>query len=285
MRGVSVPTKGYTSRDVARFAGLTVAAVRTFARDGVLSPSRSRSGELSFSFQDLVVLRTAQRLAAARIPTRRIRRTLRRLAIALPQGRSLAELRITADGTHIVVSDGEATWRADSGQTELDFDRSPAAPEAATPLTDRLARAAAGDEAGPTAEDWYQRGIDLESTAPTEAGAAYLRALALEAEHPGAHVNLGRLLQEQGRPGEAVPHYHRALAADPAHPTAAFNLAVALEDLGDTVGAIEAYQRALVAEPRLADAHFNLARLYERAGKKAAALRHLSMFRRLAPEP
>jgi len=184
------------------------------------------------------------------------------------------------------VSDGEATWSADSGQTQLDFDRSPAAAETATPLADRLARAAGAEDGDTlTAGEWYQRGIELETTAPTQAGDAYGRALALEAEHPGAHVNLGRLLQEQGRPGEAVPHYQRALAVDPAHPTAAFNLAVALEDLGDAAGAVAAYQRALVADPRLADAHFNLARLYERAGKKAAALRHLSMFRRLAPEP
>src|SRR5207244_3929794 len=35
---------------------------------------------------------------------------------------------------------------------------------------------------------------------------------------------------------------------------------------------------------RLADAYFNLARLYEQAGKKAAALRHLSIYRRLTGE-
>src|SRR5207249_6056085 len=85
--------KGYTSRDVARLLRLTVAQVRDFARDGFLTPGRGPRGELLFSFQDLVILRTAKGLVAARIPTRRIRRALRRLRTELPRGRSLAELR------------------------------------------------------------------------------------------------------------------------------------------------------------------------------------------------
>src|SRR5690242_226276 len=100
--------KGYSSRDVARLLGLTVAQVRGFARDGFLTPApgRGRRRALQFSFQDLVILRTAKALVAARIPSRRIRRALRRLRQQLPRGRSLAELRIAAEGDRIVVSDG-----------------------------------------------------------------------------------------------------------------------------------------------------------------------------------
>jgi hypothetical protein len=73
--------------------------VRAFARDGYLTPGRGPRGELRFSFQDLVILRTAKGLVAARIPTRRIRRALKRLRAELPRGRSLAELRITPKGS------------------------------------------------------------------------------------------------------------------------------------------------------------------------------------------
>src|SRR2546425_1177132 len=117
--------KGYTSQDVARLLGLTVAQVQTFARDGFLTPpprpARGVRRKLQFSFQDLVILRTAKALVAARIPTRRIRRALKQLRQQLPRGRSLAELRITAEGDRIMVSDGYTAWNPESGQTHLDF--------------------------------------------------------------------------------------------------------------------------------------------------------------------
>src|SRR6266511_3704508 len=90
--------KGYTSQDVARLLVLTVAQVRGFARDGFLTPPPGRGvrRKLQFSFQDLVILRTAKALVAARIPARRIRRALRRLRQQLPRGscwRSLLKAR------------------------------------------------------------------------------------------------------------------------------------------------------------------------------------------------
>ena len=275
--------KGYTSRDVARLLGLTVAQVRAFARDGFLTPGRNARGargKLLFSFQVLIILRTAKGLVAARIPTRRIRRALKRLRAQLPRGRSLAELRIAGEGDRIVVSDGEATWSPESGQMQLDFAVSELASRAA-PMARRTARAAQAVEEELDAEDWYELGLELEAVAPAEARDAYRRALELDLHHAHAHVNLGRLLQEDGRVSEAAAHYRLALAADAGHATAAFNLGIALEDLGRPADAIEAYRQAIAVDPRLADAHFNIARLYEKVGKKAAALRHLSTYRRL----
>jgi len=273
--------KGYTSRDVAKLLGLTVAQVRAFARDGFLSPGRRTRGALQFSFQDLVILRTAKALVAARIPTRRIRGALRKLRHELPRGRSLAELRIVAEGDRILVSDGAAVWNPESAQLRLDFAVSDLASRAA-PIARRTAQAARAAERDLDAEDWYELGLELEAVAPAEARDAYRRALELDAHHAHAHVNLGRLLHEEGLITEAERHYRLALREQPDHATAAFNLGIALEDLDRPGDAIEAYRIALATDPRLADAHYNVARLYEQAGKKAAALRHLSMYRRLA---
>jgi tetratricopeptide (TPR) repeat protein len=272
--------KGYTSRDVSKLLGLTVAQVRGFARDGFLTPGHGARGALLFSFQDLVILRTAKGLVAARIPTRRIRRALRRLRTQLPRGRSLAELRIAAEGDRIVVSDGETTWSPESGQMQMDFAVSELASRAA-PMARRAAKAARRAEEDLSAEDWYELGLELEVAAPSDARDAYRRALELDAHHADAHVNLGRLLHEQGLVTEAERHYRAALNESPDHATAAYNLGIAFEDLGRPADAIEAYRQALSADPRLADAHFNLARLYEEAGKRAAALRHLGAYRRL----
>ena len=272
--------KGYTVADVAQLLKLAPAQVRAFARDGFLSPGRGPRGDFRFSFQDLVVLRAAKDLAAARIPARRIRRTLKRLRQELPRGRSLAELRITAEGERIVVRDGETAWNPDSGQVVIDFQVRDLATRAA-PIARRTARAAQAAEADYDADGWYELGLELEAVAPQEARDAYRRALELDPHHADAHVNLGRLLQEEDLTEEAETHYRAALADSPEHATAWFDLGTALEDLRRPGDAVEAYRRAILSDRRLADAHFNLARLYEKAGKKAAALRHLGIYQRL----
>lgn len=276
--------KGYTSQDAAKVLGLSIAQVRAFARDGFLTPGRGPRGELQFSFQDLVILRTAKGLVAGRIATRRIRGALKRLRAQLPRGRSLTELHIAAEGDRIVVSDGETTWSPESGQMQLDFAVAELATKAA-PMARRAAKAARDVEDELSAEDWYELGLELEVATPAEARDAYRRALELDAHHADAHVNLGRLLHEQGLVEEAERHYRLALREAPDHATAAYDLGIALEDLGRPADAIEAYRAALVTDPRLADAHYNIARLYERVGKKAAALRHFSAYRRLTGEP
>src|SRR2546426_7606674 len=149
----------------------------------------------------------------------------------------------------------------------------------------RAARAARLVEQDLSAQDWYDLGLELEVAAPIEARDAYRRALELDAHHADAHVNLGRLLHEQGLVTEAERHYRAALAECPEHTTAAYDLGIAFEDLGRPADAIEAYRSALVTDPHLADAHYNIARLYEKVGKKAAALRHFSAYRRLTGEP
>jgi DNA-binding transcriptional MerR regulator len=69
--------KSYTTRDVAKLLGLSEAQVRSQARVGYLAPDRGPHNSYRFSFQDLVLLRTAKALSEARIAPRRIRRALR----------------------------------------------------------------------------------------------------------------------------------------------------------------------------------------------------------------
>ena len=60
-----------------------------------------------------------------------------------------------------------------------------------------------------------------------------------------------------------------------------YNLGVLLEDLGRRKAALEAYREALQLQDDLADCHYNISLLYQASGMKAAALRHLSAYRRL----
>ena len=238
---------------------------------------------MRFSFQDLVLLRAAKGLMAARIPAAKIRGSLRRLKQQLPRGRALSELRITAEGHRVVARDGALAWNPDSGQLVLDFDVASLAARAA-PLARRQAAAARRVEDDLDAEQWFDLGLELEVSAPDDARDAYRRTLELDPHHADARVNLGRLLVESGRAEEAETHFRAVLADCPDHATAWYNLGIALEDRRRPNDAVKAYEQAIAADRRLADAYFNLARLYEQAGKKAAALRHLSIYRRLTGE-
>jgi len=260
--------------------GLTPNQVRAFATKGFLDPERGERGELRFGFHDLILLRTAGELSAARIPRRKVQRVLERLREQLPEGRSLTGVRIAADGERVVVRDGEAVWNPESGQALFDF----SVDELAEKTAPFLLRDASEQEERPeevTAEDWYDLACELEPASVEEAKEAYERALEADPDHADAHVNLGRLLHEEGAPAAAEQHYRAALIAYPEHETAAFNLGVALEDLGRVDDAVHAYRTALAFDPDNADAHYNLAGIYERRGEKQAALRHLKAYRAL----
>jgi tetratricopeptide (TPR) repeat protein len=261
----------FTVREVSAMLGLSASQIRAYATKGFLTPERGARGELRFGFQDLVILRTAGELSAARVPERRVRRVLRLLRDQLPGDHSIAGVRIAADGERVVVREGDSIWNPESGQKLFDFAVSEIV-EKARPVALRAVRDAGG---------WFELGCEMEMSAPEEARAAYLRALELDPRHADAHVNLGRMLHEEGAPGAAEKHYRAALQIDPAHAIAAFNLGVALEDLGRIADAAAAYRKAIEIEPDSADAHYNLAGILERKGDKPGALRHLKAYRGL----
>jgi tetratricopeptide (TPR) repeat protein len=280
-RSAAAPgASGYATRDVAALLGLSIAQVRALIRDGLLSPAQGPRGEYRFSFQDLILLRTAKGLLAAHVPRRRIRLALQKLQDQLPEGRPLTGVRITAQGHHVVVRDGKEAWNPESGQILLDFQVADLEREASSLL--RHAEKKRAPKADPeTADAWYARGIDLEIDEDLDAAmAAYRRALEIDAL-PDAHLNLGRLLHELGDLAAAEEHYRAALASRPADPTAAFNLGVVLEDLGRLEEAAASYETALAADGRFADAHYNLAGVYEQLGDQQAAFRHLRTYKTL----
>jgi tetratricopeptide (TPR) repeat protein len=256
--------------------GLPVPEVRRLARAGVVAARRGPRNELRFSFQDLVLLRAAAGLVHARVAPARVRRALRRLRAQLPEGRPLTGVRVAADGEQVVVQEGGARWQPETGQVLLEFD--------VADLASKVAPLGAARRGGPVTQDaegFYAWACDLEAVAPGEARAVYERALALDPDHGGANLNLGRLLHEAGDLAGAEARYRRALAVPGHEAVAAFDLGVLLEDRGRDADALEAYARALRADATLADAHFNASRLLERMGRRAEALRHLGAYRRL----
>jgi tetratricopeptide (TPR) repeat protein len=281
---------GYATRDVAALLGLSVTQVRALIRDGLLSPALGARGEYRFSFQDLILLRTAKALLAANVPRRRIRTALQKLQEQLPAGRPLTGVRITAQDHHVVVRDGQEVWNPESGQILLDFQVADLERQASSlarhsqSVQDKRQASAPPvlRQAPETAEAWYAQGCDLEADEDLdEAIAAYRRALEIDPGLADAHLNLGRLRHETGDLAAAEEHYRAAANARPDEPTTAFNLGVVLQDRGRLAEAAAAYEQALALDGRFADAHYNLAGICETLGRREAAFRHLRTYKTL----
>lgn len=271
--------KGYTTREVAEVLGVPTSRILSWTRRGLLSPHRGPHNAYVYSFQDIVLLRTARELLDADVSVRKVGAALEALREQLPLGRPLSAVSISAVGDRVLVRDEETVWEPESGQIRIDFAVSDVA-EATLPVA-RRALGEDGRDEGMTADDWYDSALDLEPVSPDDAMEAYHRALELEPFHADAHLNLGRLLHEAGRVGEAEEHYRQAATADPRSARAFFNLGVALEDQGSPVGAREAYEAALRLDGELAVAHFNLSRILEAEGRQTDALAHLAEYRKL----
>ena len=267
--------KGYSTRDVAELLELSPELIREIARAGILEPARTAGNRYRFSFQDIIVLRTAKELQQAGVARAQINNALFRLKSRLPSNRPLTALRIAGDGGAVVIREQDQIYNPDSGQIHFDFAVADLAGTVA-PLAKQAAQDAASSDQL-SSDDWFDLGVDLEAVSPEDAPAAYLRALELDPSHSDAHVNIGRLLQEAGEYDTAEQHYHHALDAEPDNVLAAFNLGTLFEDMGRLQDAISAYKKAA----NLADAHYNLSRLYELVGEHAEALKHLKTYRRL----
>lgn len=264
----------YGVRDVEKMLRLSRATIRALTAAGFVTPSRGPRNALRFSFQDLIVLRTAQSLAAADVPARRITRSLQALRRQLPAAMPLSGLSVSAVGRQVVVRDAGTRRHVDSGQYLLAFEGDPA--DGSLSVIERAPPAAA-----PAQEDWFARAAALERKDPEAAIVAYGKAVAAAPQRLDARINLGRLLHEVGRHAEAERVYRDAIACGGRDPLLFYNLGVLLGDQQRAREAIEAYEAALRADPAMADGHYNVALLYQKGGRPKEALRHMSQYRRL----
>lgn len=276
---VSLPggeaTHPYGVHDVEKLLRLPRSTIRALIAAGFVSPARGRRRAWRFSFQDLIVLRTAQALADAKVPQRRITRSVRELRRHLPAVMPLSGLSIGAEGDRVVIREGGSRWQAESGQYLLEFDGDP---------TDGSLSVIERDETDASPQDaqaWFDHGVSQEKGDPEAAADAYAKAIAFDPTFLDAHINLGRLLHEGRRYAKAEQVYRDAAKTCGEDPVLLFNLGVLLEDMGRTREAMHAYESALRGDPDLADGHYNLALLYEEIARPKEAIRHMSRYRAL----
>ncbi len=264
----------YGMRDVEKLLRLPRSAIRSLVTAGFVAPARGPRNAWLFSFQDLIVLRTAQALAAANVPQRRILRSLKELRSRLPEQMPLSGLSIGAIADHVVVREGGSRWHAESGQYLLAFEGDPAQGSL------RVIEPVPAASALPSVETGASVDTDVDNSAQAAID-WYRGAIAAEPARQDARINLGRLLHELGRFDEAERAYRDAIAHGGNAPLLFYNLGVLLDDMERKQEAIQAYQAALQEDPAMADCHYNLALLHEALDQPRQAIRHMSQYRRL----
>ena len=253
-------------REVEKLLRLPRRTIHGLIRAGFVSPSRGPRQAYLFSFQDLIVLRTAQALAAANVPPKRITSSLRELRRHLPEAMPLSGLSICAVADRVVVKEGASRWQAESGQYLLAFEGDPAA--GALKVIER--------------RDWFAHALDQEEAGDAEGAIkAYEHATTADPMLLDAHLNLGRLLHESGRLEKAEHAYRDALKACGEEPQILYQLGVLLEEMGRKLEAADAYEAALRGDPRMRDCCYNLALLCEALKRPREAIRYMAQYRRL----
>lgn len=269
---------GYRTREVAQLIGLKPEMIRRVVYNGLIEPVRGRGNEFRFSFQDMILLRTAKGLMDADVSPRRTISALVKLRDRLDadgRRRPLSSMRIVAEGSNVMVREQDSLWDAETGQGHFAFDVESLAGEVCTLAKRNLDVARQSDDLD--SDDWYNLGLDLEETAPDKAPEAYRRAIALNPANADAHVNLGRLFQIRGDLRRAKRHYQSALEAVAEHQLALYNLGTVFDELDELDSAVSFYHQA----PQIPDAHYNLARIFEVRGDELAFRRHMRHYESL----
>jgi tetratricopeptide (TPR) repeat protein len=266
----------YGVREVEKLLRLPRSTIRALIDAGFVSPARGPRKAWRFSFQDLIVLRTAQALVAAKVPPKHITRSVRELRRHLPAAMPLSGLSICAVADRVVVKEGVSRWQAESGQYLLGFEGDPS--NGSLSVFERKKAAATLKVSG---HQWLERALELEDDDQPGALAAYAEAIVADPKLVDAHINRGWLLHEAGRLEDAERAYRAGIEACAAEPLLLYNLGVLLVDMDRKSEAVEVYEQALQANPGFADCHYNVALLCEELDKPRDAIRHMSQYRRL----
>jgi tetratricopeptide (TPR) repeat protein len=129
-----------------------------------------------------------------------------------------------------------------------------------TPAADRVVACLRQVRRRHPADFWvnFELGYCLSQLRPPRLGEAlhyYTAAVALRPQSPGAHLNLGAALKDNGQLDEAIAEYREALRLMPGYALAYNNLGAALYAKGRLDEAITAYQEALLLKRDDAEAH------------------------------
>jgi tetratricopeptide (TPR) repeat protein len=277
--------QAYSREEVRRRLGVSKRQLESWEKQKLLSSGGS-SGD-SFSFSDILALRTLVGLRKSKISAAQIRKAIHAVRKHLREVENpLTELKIYSQDGKIEVQFAGQKMEPISGQLLLDFDAAEITKLLSFPArTEATSAASRALKARHEAENWFEKGLDLEQTgAPIEEViAAYLKAAEIDPTSAGALVNLGTVYFNARDWKEAEHYYRKAVEVDPDYALAHFNLGNLYDERGDRPAALTHYIAAIRIHPRYADAHYNVALLYQSMGQPLRAVRHWKAYLTMDP--
>jgi tetratricopeptide (TPR) repeat protein len=273
--------QAYSREEVRRLLDVSERQLQSWEKQKFVSPSGS------FTFSDMLALRTLMGLRQNKIPATQIRKALDALRARLRDVHNpLTELKIYSRGKKIHVQFAGQKMEPISGQLLLDFDEAEISKLLAFPgQTARENPVARKHKSRLEAEQWFEKGLDLEQTgAPMEEIIeAYRKASEIDPTSAGALVNLGTVYFNARNWREAERQYRKALEVDPRYALAYFNLGNLYDEQGDRAEALAHYLSAIRFQSNYADAHYNVALLYQSTGQPLKAMGHWKLYLKLDP--
>jgi tetratricopeptide (TPR) repeat protein len=273
--------QAYSREEVLRLLDVSERQLRSWEKQNFVSTAGT------FTFSDMLALRTIIGLRASKIPAAQIKKALDALRARLRDVHNpLTELRIYSQGKKIQVQFAGQKMEPISGQLLLDFDEAEISKLLSFPgKTDRESTGARKHKSRVEAERWFEKGLELEQTgAPMEdILEAYRKAAEIDPTSAGALVNLGTVYFNARDWREAEAHYRKALEIDSRYALAYFNLGNLYDEKGDRSEALSHYLSAIRYQPNYADAHYNVALLYQSTGQPLKALGHWKLYLKLDP--
>jgi tetratricopeptide (TPR) repeat protein len=273
--------QAYSREEVRRLLDISASQLRSWEKQKFVHSTGS------FTFSDLLALRTLVELRESKIPPAQIRKALEALRKRMSDASNpLTELKIYSQGKKIQVLFEGQRMEPISGQLLLDFDAAEIKKLLSFPhKTPKEPGAGEKHKSRREAEHWFEKGLELEQTgAPMEKIVeAYQKAAEIDRTSAGALVNLGTVYFNARNWREAERHYRKALEVDSEYALAHFNLGNLFDERGNRSEALSHYLAALRIHPSYADAHYNVALLYQSIGQPLNAVRHWKLYLKLDP--
>jgi len=186
----------YGVSEVERLLQLPRSTIRSLIRSGFLSPARGARGAWLFSFQDLVVLRRARALIAAKVPSWRVARAMKEMRRRAESGQY--EFAFEAEAKTASLAPRQSSTGAEHG---YELHKAGRLKEAEAAYRKAL------DAHGADPVLLYNLGVLLQDLdRKKDALGAYQAALRGDPALADGHYNIALLYEALGRPKEAIRH-------------------------------------------------------------------------------